>query len=1284
MLVGALRLFLPLVPGYQQQIRAGVAAATGLTVEFSGISASWPLRGPELQLLGVVLSDPDSDQPLLEASEISLGLSLYRLLSEQRLSVERVLARGARVRVERDADGLFLLQGRPLSQLATRRQVGGSAASLRILELRADDLQLSYTDQAGAAEELVANFRQLRLESRFDGLSLEARAELSGVSGGDIELSATFTGAVLPFAGADWDFSLAADGISLAPLLRLLMRLETPLRAGGGELMLAGRMHGLQPGSLLASLDLRALALRAGPDEVEHLERLAGRFEWETRADGWLLAASDFRIGRKGRLWPASGFRLSQSRSADGGLAVDAEVSYLRNDDLYVLLRALATDPARERLLPAGLEGEVRDLNVRLRLPSDSPPVYDLRMDFTDLGIRELPGGVTFAGLSGKLAADQNGGRLELASAATHVELPEIFQDRLRFDELVGFLVWRKTPSGLRVLSDNVRLRAGTIEASTRFELSRPAAGDLELDLDAAVRAADATEVLPFLPLRKFPPRLTDWSLRAIRGGEIQAARVRLRGPLRAFPYAHGEGLFRVDLHMTRGEVAFARAWPELRELDAEFVVDGLRLYSRHNTARLGALSLRNVDLRLDDWRRGALQVAVAQRMDFAAVMEFLRNSPLRQRLGPAVDRLRGTGALEAKLKLDLPLQRLADFSVRGDFVAAGLGVAIDGTPLEFDDVRGRLRLDGNRLSADHLDARLLGAPLTARLLAAESSDTAVGHRLLLNGNTPVRAWLDAFRLPGAERLEGRSDWQASVLIPRPGSGSGLQLSLRSELVGVSSRFPEPLRKGPDEPAELQLTLDLGTPDTILVDGRLAERLRWRLRLVAEQQRWRLDRGGIVAGDGPLALPEQPGVVISGRVPRLVLRDWLDLAGESEGPPLADRLQGIDGEVGEFDLFGQRFTDTRIALGRAAGEWRAEAKGQRLAGALRMPLDFDRGRLWRLKLQRLWLGDAAGGASDDSRPGDPRALPRMRVQIQDFRIGEMQFGRLQTELLPGSDGVTASPLTADGGSFTITGDGGWLVIGGDARRQRSRLRATLASTDVADTLQRLGYGPVIEGESARAEVDLSWPGPPDSDFLARASGRFRVEFGSGALLQLDAGGGRLLGILSIASLPRRLALDFRDVFDEGFSFDSLQGEFELENGVAFTCNLGLEGPVADMAVVGRVGLAERDYDQLAVVRPHVSNVLALGGVAVGGPAGGVAGLLLSRIFRKQLSQVGESYYEIKGAWETPQVKRVDRDEVDSDRFSDCARYLAEVLPPPDNADELVTEPGSELPEEIVP
>jgi uncharacterized protein YhdP len=146
-----------------------------------------------------------------------------------------------------------------------------------------------------------------------------------------------------------------------------------------------------------------------------------------------------------------------------------------------------------------------------------------------------------------------------------------------------------------------------------------------------------------------------------------------------------------------------------------------------------------------------------------------------------------------------------------------------------------------------------------------------------------------------------------------------------------------------------------------------------------------------------------------------------------------------------------------------------------------------------------------------------------------------------------------------------------------------------------------------------------------------------VDIGEGKLAEVDPGAGRVFGLMSITALPRRLSLDFSDVFDTGFGFDQIAGEFRLVNGDAFTCNLTLTGPAADVGIIGRAGLESRDYDQAAVVSANVGNTLPVAGLLLGGPQIAAALLVFSQLFKKPLQGVGQVFYTMSGSWDEPEV-----------------------------------------------
>jgi uncharacterized protein YhdP len=172
--------------------------------------------------------------------------------------------------------------------------------------------------------------------------------------------------------------------------------------------------------------------------------------------------------------------------------------------------------------------------------------------------------------------------------------------------------------------------------------------------------------------------------------------------------------------------------------------------------------------------------------------------------------------------------------------------------------------------------------------------------------------------------------------------------------------------------------------------------------------------------------------------------------------------------------------------------------------------------------------------------------------------------------------------------------------------------------------------------------------------LSDAAGRLQVALDKGQVLGLKPGAGRVLGLSSIAALPRRLALDFSDLTDKGLAFDSVRGHFNLRGGSAHTDDVLLKGPAAEIGLLGRIGLKSRDYDQIAVVTGSIGNSLAgpLAGALAGGPVVAAAVLVFTQVFKQPLRGLARGYYRITGGWDNPTVDRI--------KSADVAAATAEV------------------------
>ena len=147
---------------------------------------------------------------------------------------------------------------------------------------------------------------------------------------------------------------------------------------------------------------------------------------------------------------------------------------------------------------------------------------------------------------------------------------------------------------------------------------------------------------------------------------------------------------------------------------------------------------------------------------------------------------------------------------------------------------------------------------------------------------------------------------------------------------------------------------------------------------------------------------------------------------------------------------------------------------------------------------------------------------------------------------------------------------------------------------------------------------------------------------SGQFLKADPGLAKLLGVLSLQSLPRRLALDFRDVFSDGFAFDFVRGDVTIQDGMAATNNLQMKGVNAAVLMEGRADIARETQDLKVVVVPEINAGTASLVATVINPAIGLGTFLAQMFLREPLMRAATQEFHIDGTWTDPRVTRVNR------------------------------------------
>jgi uncharacterized protein (TIGR02099 family) len=1235
--IGAFRVFVARAPEYQAELQAWVAGELGLFVSFDQLNARWGLRGPEITLDAVRIGRDGTVAPLIAAERVGIGLDAMALLLERELRLSRLTIDGLNLSIESTGAGRFQLADAPPGE-----GTGFGALIPEHVEVVVRGGQVRYSDTLRGEQWL------------FEGvaMSLTRTAETLAITASAAPAAALAEGLELTFdaelgrgdeRGTRWRLATDLAGVDVAALARLLPTEAVYAVAGTGDaaLLVESAQGRIEHATVDLDLD-NVVVPGAETDGAPTYEQIALTGDWRADANGgWRLDLSDVDLARHGRRWPLRATATLAVERQDGSVrGITAQSDFVRLDDLTPIMRAVGPPALAAEWNELDLDGDLRDLDLALTRAPGADWTYSLGVRFANLGFAAAAGRPGIRGLTGALTSDARSGTLELTSRDVTLDWPSLFAAVVGASSVNGSLVWRQGRDVVRVVSNDLTLGVLDTQIESSLELTLPLDGSpARLDLQSTAERVDLVAAKRYLPAPRMPRPVVTWLTSAIQGGAARNVELSFFGPIAAFPFDGGEGYFRVAADLEDATLEFVPAWPRAEELDGrvEFINAGFSARGRG-----WILGNRAEDFAVDipELRDAVLTVAGRTQGPLAEVLTFLQTAPLiATQLGPEYERMRahaGTGDVD--LRLDMPLRDRGAFTLDAELRVAGGELSIDGFPPHATEINGVLDIDGTAVTSRSLEAIFLDGPVSGSITVPD--DPGYRAALAVDGEATAASIVSAFGLPLTAQIGGQTRWQGELLLPaRVTPPSPLRIAVQTNLTGIALRLPAPLAKEPGEPANVLLDFTFPPAGGLALDGNFGATRRLALRYSPGALGLEFDRGTVQLGGGPPVLPAAPGLVIRGDVPALDLSEWLALADASSRDGTRALLAGAELEIGEFAAFGQRLGATRLDAQREDDFWNIAIASEPIAGYISIPRGMARPQIVANMERVYWaLGDA-GRAQER----DPRTLPGVALQAAELAIDDHRLGRVSADLVPDAMGLRLVSFASATDSYAAEGSGSWLAgPGGPA----TRVAVNVTSTDVGVALGELGFTPFLAAETADVTASLHWPGGPDERWRDHVSGDVAMRFEKGSLPELDPGAGRVVGLLSIAALPRRLALDFRDVFSPGFVFDEISGDFTVIDGDAYTDNLKMAGPGAEIGVIGRTGLRDRDYQQQAVVTAEPGNVLPTVGALVAGPTVGAAWWLFMRIFRKPLQGIGRASYCVTGTWDDPQVERLTGDRVD--------------------------------------
>jgi uncharacterized protein (TIGR02099 family) len=1276
LLVAAFGFVVTRVPEYRVQVQDWINERAGVLVEFRSLRARLRYYGPELIFDEAVVRTPDRTRVLATAARGSVGFDLWGAIRTGRLVAGRFSLVAPQIGLIRTKEGRIQLLG----QSALPERVDVKPFAIEQLPTGRFDVQnavVTFRDEITGRGPWSVSGVSFRLTRDAAHLSLRGHASLPASLGRALSFSATADGPVEQYASLTSTFSVDGDRLDLSGWADLLPDEWPAPETGQGSIRINGALRGPALMQLSAQVELNnvaaapppwSIALPAaepmrqppGESDEEHREQLEAdeatgtappnpspapsemvsydRVAFALNAkrvdEEWSAALTNLELTRKDVSWRAKEIKAQWARGADGLLKVRGAADRVSLDTLWPLLAYLPESDNLARLRALQASGVIENLTASYERTGQTPPQYEIKARLHNIAFEPIEKAPGFAGLSGEIEATAQGGRWRLASDDMRFTLPRWFREPLTARLSDGEIDWRRDASGWIVSGEELRLQSEDGRATARFSLHIPGDGASPvLDLSAQGEDLKVSATRKYIPAGRLGARTVAWFDQAFVDGRVASADFLYKGAVRSFPFRNDDGEFRVRAHVEDAVFSYQPGWAPATgaAADVEFRNEGMRV--RSTGASVGAVRINEATADIADLKQTILEVRAAGQGDVADGLKLLKESPLGPKLGEQFARLDGAGPMRTNLRLHLPIRQMANRDIEVTTQLANASASLQGVAAPVRGLSGSLTVRNTLLAAAKLQGKWLGGSVEASI----SPDGRHASQLVAHGRATAEQLQPLLHLPPSVELLGVADWRVTTRLTADDAAERQIVRIESDTKGFGVGLPEPLGKTQETQRDLQIALEFDAERNLLIRGSFGD-VRSVVRLRQSTDGWKLDRGGVRADAEAPTLPDHRGLRIEGTIDRFVLDDWLALRGDGSGKRLSDYLQAANVHLREFDLFGYRCPDLRGVLQATQYGWRVDVSGGNAEGQILVPDDLTGEQPLRATLERLVVEKARGRPTAERVARDPRKFPGMQVYVGDLHIDGRTIGAVDLKASRAPQGVRFDSVTVLGPSVRAEARGHWFTT---TDGQESSLDASIVSDDVATTLRALNYRGFMEAKRGEIRADLTWPGGFTGNILEHASGAMSVSAEGGQIVNLEPGAGRVLGLFSIAALPRRLALDFSDLTEKGLAFDTVHGDFELRDGHAYTSNLLLRGPAVEIGVAGRTGFATRDYDQTAVVTGNLGASLPVAGALAGGPAIGAAVLLFSQVFKEPLKGLTRGYYRITGPWDNPNVERID-------------------------------------------
>lgn len=1253
--VCAIRFLTPILDEHRADFEKLASQLLQSPVSINNVRVSWFQYQPVIGLNDVTILDKSSKEPILQIKKINIFFSIPQSVWQRKLVPSGIMISGADLNVNESATGELTLQGFPslsFNQQPYRSEtkfIDVMAWLSQQPRLILSNIDLRYTGFNGQKRYVTLydlKFSNSRMEHTVLGKAI-LHQELPT----EITLALQWSGQDIDLAKVKARVYLYVSGLSLSQWAKGFSVKGWQVNQGVVSVKIWATWDNGTFQKIQGAFQSYGLALYSQTDKSLHnINRLSGNVGWRRQGKGQIIAGDDILVDLPTHLWPVTRFYVSLMPDANGMLSLTtADVGYADLSDVQALMFSsppLLPDSMQHMLSGLQVKGNLQNTAIVFSRPWNDWKHIAFNANFNQLSFSPWHAYPGISNLSGMLKWNGTQGELKFNTTRSIFQYSKAFTNEIDIDQLSGDVqIQRDQYNNWLLRASSIQLLNNDVAANVNGMLKFPWNGVPTADISANFTMQKAAHISRYLPLYHFDKNLAQWLQQAFLSGEVKSGNAILRGALTDFPFDDGNGLFSITGTVKNIDFRYAPNWPLLQKVSGLIVFKGRKItidVDHAQTFGIPVTGIHGVIPYIGDAKPQILQVQIGEiQTDFAQGLRYVHASPLESNIGKMFSHVDMHGPMTLQLGLSVPLKNPDKTEVRGMLTISDSEMSLAPWKLMLNHLNGQVNFTEMSTTAKNIRAELFNKPLQFDLLTKQKTkNVSIVQASFANkfSIADLENWLKFPFSPvirGTAYVTGAIDF--SLIAP-------IEVHLRSDLVGVSVNLIDQYGKKAADARDFSADISMQESQPLRMKLSYDNLLNAAVILERKQEKYNLIGANLHFGSGQAAWPSSSGIYLTGQFDHLDYEKIKTVMNQSPNASFSSSmLKGIDMRVNDFNMAGQHFTAVHVLATRAKNNWDVNLASSEMVGQLKVPANLNRQALITAQFQKI-LMRSTPHSNQLGTLINVKSMPSIALVAQEVRYNDMQLGKIAFKAVPSTNGLYIQTLNIVSPRINLRATGDWVASGNN---DVTRLHGVATSLHVSDLLNSVDLDATnFVSSNGTLNFNLSWGGAPYAPSLASMNGRASLALGQGRIVDIGENGakmdfGRMLSIFSLQTIPRRLALDFSDVFQKGYSFDLVKGDFTIQDGDIYTKNLHFDGPVARVSIDGRIGLKNKDYNLILGVTAYVTSSIPLAATLLtGNPLIGLGALAVNTVIGSQVSNATTNYYAVTGPWNNPSWKSV--------------------------------------------